>query len=417
MSFERVKVGAIANFYNNARKPVTKKDRKAGTIPYYGAAGIQDYVAEFIFDGHYVLVGEDGTVLQPEGKPTLQNVKGKSWVNNHAHVLAGEDSDDTDFLFYALGIEDITAFVTGAVQMKLNMGNLKEVEIFWPSEQRMRRSIVRLLRDLDHKIAVNNATAANLEQIAQTIFKSWFIDFDPVYAKARGEMPDGMDGAIANLFPSSLAEDEGQLVPLGWGIQHADSLFKISIGRTPPRKEPEWFCQGDAGVPWMSIRDMGTYGVYGTKTSEGLTKEAISKIRVPVVPENTVVMSFKLTVGKVCITDVATATNEAIAHFGDRSGISPGPAFTYLWLKNLDLSSLDSTSSIATATNSAQIKQIMFLCPSREILTQFEGLISPLFAQIRNLTQQNQTLASIRDGLLPRLISGELEIPEELLGE
>jgi type I restriction enzyme S subunit len=160
---------------------------------------------------------------------------------------------------------------------------------------------------------------------------------------------------------------------------------------------------------------MGTYGVFSESTGEGLTLNAVEQFKVPKVPEGSVLFSFKLTVGKVCITDQEVVTNEAIAHFKRRSSLTPSPSYTYLWLSLFDATSLDSTSSIATATNSQHIKSIRFLIPSIEVSTAFESFAVPIFDQIRNLTHENRVLTKLRDTLLPRLISGELEIPEELL--
>ena len=132
-------------------------------------------------------------------------------------------------------------------------------------------------------------------------------------------------------------------------------------------------------------------------------------------PENTVLMSFKLTVGKLCITDRQMVTNEAIAHFRISQNSPLDTVFTYLWLSNLDMDSLDSTSSIGTATNSGIIKQIKFLVPPQEIIRNFQESVSPVFSQLRLLRQQTTNLVLIRDSLLPRLISGQLQIPQEML--
>jgi type I restriction enzyme S subunit len=230
-----------------------------------------------------------------------------------------------------------------------------------------------------------------------------------------GEKPVGMDAATAALFPDSMEDSELGLIPKGWITKIAENIFDISIGRTPPRKEPEWFCAGDEGVPWVSIRDMGTFNTYSNATSEGLTEEAVTKFRVPLVPEGTVLMSFKLTVGKLCISDKPLVTNEAIAHFVIPSDSPITNYFTFLWLANYDMNSLDSTSSIGTATNSGVIKQIRFLIPGGAVVKAFSELCAPIFEQIRNVNRENTSLVEIRDSLLPRLISGELQIPEEML--
>jgi type I restriction enzyme S subunit len=134
---------------------------------------------------------------------------------------------------------------------------------------------------------------------------------------------------------------------------------------------------------------MGTYSVFGGKTSEGLTVEAVEKFRVPVVPKDTVLMSFKLTVGKLCITTADVVTNEAIAHFVTRPGINLPSAYIYLWLKHFDIENLDSTSSIGRATNSKEIRNIPFLIPPKEIVDAFAKLVEPFFNLIRVVSESS----------------------------
>jgi type I restriction enzyme S subunit len=303
---------------------------------------------------------------------------------------------------------------SGSTVQRLPYEALYEQKLPKPTLE-IQRKIINFIDMIDEKIFTNNALSKTLEEIAQTIFKSWFIDFDPVKAKMNGEKPIGMDDETAALFPDSFEESELGLIPKGWEVKCASELFEVGIGRTPPRKEPEWFCGGSDGVPWVSIRDMGTFETYSHDTNEALTLDAVNRFKVPLVPENTVLMSFKLTVGKLCITDRDLVTNEAIAHFRitDKSPIET--FYTYLWLSNIEMGNLDSTSSIGTATNSGVIKQIKFLVPTKRLLDSFLNTVNPVFHELKALRRQSSNLIQIRDSLLPRLISGELQIPEEML--
>jgi type I restriction enzyme S subunit len=329
-----------------------------------------------------------------------------------------EVSDSLWLYYYFLspqGRKQINDSKRGSTQQFVGLKELRNFLIPTPGDARYRANQVALLDRIDRQLTLNRQSLITLESIAQAIFKSWFVDFDPVHAKSRGEQPQGMDAETAALFPDSFEESELGLIPSGWKVAPAGSIFDMSIGRTPPRKEPQWFLDGSEGVPWVSIRDMGTFGLFSNATSESLSESAVGRFRVPVVPPGTVLMSFKLTVGKLCIASEHLATNEAIAHFRTRDAQSPSPAFTFLWLSNFDIESLDSTSSIATATNSNQIKQIKFLLPDTEVLEVFQSQVAVMFEKIQILSKQTATLMQIRDSLLPRLISGELEIPDELL--
>lgn len=235
------------------------------------------------------------------------------------------------------------------------------------------------VEEVDYKFAPTRSLSDTAKETMKSIFRSWFIDFDPVIGKINNEDLTGLAKETLDLFPSKLVNSSLGEIPEGWRVQTAEQVFNVTIGRTPPRKEEQWFTTGVDGVPWVSIRDMGRFEVYSGSTSEGLTKAAIEKFNVPVIPAGVVLMSFKLTVGKLCITNEPVASNEAIAHFTNRQGIELSPYFTYLWLQHFDIGSLDSTSSIGTATNSKLIKQIPFLIPSENVLKAFDDLVAPLF--------------------------------------
>lgn len=128
-------------------------------------------------------------------------------------------------------------------------------------------------------------------------------------------------------------------------------------------------------------------------------------------PNDTVLLSFKLTVGRLCITDGVCTTNEAIAHFV-RNDLSPSSNYTFLYLNNFNYQSLGSTSSIATAVNSKTVKSMKILLPQENIQRKFEVIIAPVFNQIKLLEKQNKSLEEIRDSLLPRLISGKIPVGE-----
>lgn len=190
----------------------------------------------------------------------------------------------------------------------------------------------------------------------------------------------------------------------------AEEYFDIAIGKTPPRKEHQWFTTDPSDVTWVSISDMGSCGTYIRKSSEQLTQEAVDKFNIRVVPSNTVLLSFKLTVGRIAITYGEMTTNEAIAHFKtDKAFINE---YLYCYLKDFNYHTMGSTSSIATAVNSKIIKAMPFVIPTDDEISCFHAVVSPMFEQILNNQLENDTLAEMRDALLPRLMSGELDVSD-----
>lgn len=191
-------------------------------------------------------------------------------------------------------------------------------------------------------------------------------------------------------------------------ICRADEYFDISIGKTPPRKEPQWFSTNPQDVTWVSISDMGTCGLYISSSSEQLTKEAVDRHNVKIVPDNTVLLSFKLTVGRIAITNGEMTTNEAIAHFKtDKKEINE---YLYCYLKCFNYQTMGSTSSIATAVNSKIIKGMPFVVPTDDELIDFHSVAAPMFAKIKANQTESEKLTAVRDTLLPKLMSGELDV-------
>ena len=249
--------------------------------------------------------------------------------------------------------------------------------------------IADILSKLDDKIENNRKINENLEQQAQALFKSWFVDFEP-------------------FRDQSFVESELGMIPEGWRVEKAEDIFDINIGKTPPRKETKWFSNSKDDNIWVSIADMGTCGMFISESSEYLTDEAINRFNILMVEEDSVLLSFKLTVGRVVIAASKLTTNEAIARFllHDKSYRE----FLYLYLKQYEYSNLGSTSSIATAVNSKTIKSMKLLNPTSDVIHGFSEITKPIFEQIRLLLAESRRLSLLRDTLLPKLMSGEITL-------
>lgn len=284
----------------------------------------------------------------------------------------------------------IKSMVGSSGRQRAQVDVLKNLIMKLPSLQEQQK-IASILSSLDDKIEVNRRINENLEQQAQALFKSWFVDFEPF---KNGEF----------------VESELGMIPKGWRVGRADEVYEINIGKTPPRKEQEWFSEKKEDNIWVSISDMGSCGTFISDSSEYLTNDAIERFNIRMVDKGSVLLSFKLTVGRVAIADTKLTTNEAIARF-----ILPQSCyreFLYLYLRRYKYENLGSTSSIATAVNSKTIKGMKLIIPSERIISDFSKYIKPLFDKIRDSLQESRRLASLRDTLLPKLMSGELKVNE-----
>lgn len=172
--WEIKKLGDVATILDNQRKPVTKKDRCNGIYPYYGASGVQDYVDKYIFDGRYLLVGEDGAKWGASDK-SAYIVDGKCWVNNHAHILKLDNSINDKMVEYYLVYKDLSEYITGAIVPKLTQQALKQIPIPVPERAEQER-IVGELDCLSGIIAAKRAQLRELDTLAQSIFYTMFGD-------------------------------------------------------------------------------------------------------------------------------------------------------------------------------------------------------------------------------------------------
>lgn len=298
-------------------------------------------------------------------------------VNQHVAIIRGKkDIVLSSYLLYFLQWKKkylLQLASAGATRNALTKSMIEQLEIELPTIEQQRK-IAGMLDKIQEKIKLNQKINDNLEQQAMALYRQMFVENNN---DARREC-------------------------------RADEYFDISIGKTPPRKEAQWFSMNPTDCIWVSISDMGRCGMYIADSSEYLTHESVDKFNIKVVPDNTVLLSFKLTVGRVAITDGAMVTNEAIAHFKtDKPEINE---YLYCYLKDFNYQTMGSTSSIATAVNSKIIKAMPFVIPTDAELVSFHSATAPMFEMIKTRQRENTRLAELRDSLLPKLMSGEIDV-------
>lgn len=291
----------------------------------------------------------------------------------------------------------------GATRDALTKRMIEDLSIEAPALDEQRR-IAHTLGTLDDKVELNRRMSATLAEMARALFKSWFVDFDPVRAKAEGR-DMGLPPHIADLFPDRLVNSVRAPVPDGWTTRRLDAICNVAIGRTPPRGEREWFLTGDQdGVPWASIRDMGDATPFLASTRECLTRTAVERKRVKVARAGSLLLSFKLTIGRIAIPVGDMATNEAIAQLEPLANRELWVPYLWMCLSTFDFEQLGSTSSIAYAVNSKSIRGLELLVPDQATLAAFATIVGPFLGRIRSLTLDTSVLTATRDDLLAALI-------------
>lgn len=323
---------------------------------------------------------KSGDVLVSNIRPYFKKIwqaRYDGGCSNDVLVFVPKSNTDSNFLYYVLADDDFFTYSMATSKgTKMPRGDKTSIMQYAVPmvDFYTQKKIASVLKSLDEKIELNNAINENLLEQAQTIYREMFV---------------------------ATANDQRQTC-------RAEEYFDIAIGKTPPRKEHQWFTTDPSDVTWVSISDMGSCGTYIRRSSEQLTQEAVDKFNIRVIPSNTVLLSFKLTVGRIAITYGEMTTNEAIAHFKtDKPFINE---YLYCYLKDFNYQTMGSTSSIATAVNSKIIKAMPFIIPADDEITRFHIVVGPMFEQILNNQIENDSLAEMRDTLLPRLMSGELDV-------
>ncbi len=288
-------------------------------------------------------------------------------------LIKTNDLCNQDYLYYYLksriGYNKVMTFVSGSAMPKFNKAELRNMEVSLPNRNYQDKA-AELLSKIDKKIELNNRINNNLLEQIKSIYKEIFIKYDD--------------------------------------YKRLDEISNVTIGKTPPRSEHECFTTDKKDIKWISISDLGKSGMFIFDTSEKLTKEAVEKYNVRVIPKDTVILSFKLTVGRTAFTTEDMTTNEAIAHFNLNNKELNN--YLYCYLTYFNYSDLGSTSSIATAINSKIVKSIKIGIPSEEELNKFNKLTSSMFELVKNNEKENIKLSELRDTLLPKLMNGEINL-------
>lgn len=275
-------------------------------------------------------------------------------------------------------------------------------------DRRLQDTAVETLRALDDRITLLRETNATLEAIAQALFKSWFVDFDPVRAKMEGRAPEGMDEATAALFPDGLEESELGLVPRGWGTRAFTDTVNVIGGGTPKTTNPEYW---GGEIPWFSVVDApsGTDS-FVVDTEKHITDAGLKNSSTKLLPVGTTIISARGTVGRLALVGREMAMNQSCYGL---SGKARDAYFTYFTTCRLvERLKQHSHGSVFDTITRETLASVSVVYPNEQAISQFESLLAPVMGRIKQNLLQAQTLATLRDTLLPRLISGQLRLPE-----
>jgi type I restriction enzyme S subunit len=315
------------------------------------------------------------------------------------------------YLMQSAEIQDwFSDMSTGSTVLHLNVGDIKKLPLRNLPTLKIQSHVADILSNIELKIEVNRSLSDSLEDIAQTLFKAWFIDFDPVKAKMTGEKPAGMDDATAALFPDTMEESELGFIPKGWEVRKIESLCETLLGGTPSRTRDEFW---GGKIPWINSGKVNDFRI--TAASEYITELGLEKSATKLLPKGTTVLAITgATLGQFSRLEIATCANQSVV--GIVGSAEASNEFIYLNIKN-GIQRLISaqTGGAQQHINKEDVNAFLIVFPGKKLMNAFTDVVDGMFAEIGVLLNQSISLTEIRDSLLPRLISGKLEIPEEML--
>jgi type I restriction enzyme S subunit len=301
------------------------------------------------------------------------------------------------------------AMSTMSTRASLNNEMIGRLEISFPSKALQSR-IAAILKSLDDRIALLRETNATLEAIAQAMFKSWFVNFDPVHAKQQGRAPEGMSEATAALFPDSFEESGLGLVPRGWKVAPIGDVVESVGGGTPDTKELSYW---EDGVHcWTTPKDLsGIQAPVLLTTERKLTDKGLAKVSSGLLPAGTLLLSSRAPIGYLAIAQAPMAINQGYIAILPNSQLQP--LFMLFWCRqNMEIIKGRANGSTFMEISKKAFRPIPAVVSPASVIDAFMQVAGAMFERIVSNEQQAQTLATLRDTLLPRLISGQLRLPQ-----
>lgn len=314
---------------------------------------------------------------------------------------------DSRFLSYFFGLESvkehIRSIAVGATMPSLNTKLLGSIQIPLPPPSEQQR-IASILGSLDDKIEINRQMTSTLEAISQALFKSWFVDFDPVKAKSAGQ-PSVLPPRIDALFPDSLENSELGLIPKGWSVTTVGDIGKIVGGGTPSTQQPEYWVGGHHA--FCTPKDLSSNSsMVLVSTERKVTDAGLLKIGSGLLPKGTVIMSSRAPIGYLAITDIPVCVNQGIIAI--YCGEEVQNVFMIQWLRaNMDTIKSRANGSTFLEISKANFRPIPFLVPTSDLLSKFTEFVTGIHFRIIQLEYNNQSLKKTRDALLHRFIGQE----------
>ena len=391
MSFSEwreVKLGEIINL--NYGKGLSATKRNPGDIPVYSSAGITGWHDKALIKKNGIVVGRKGTV------GTVYYSETPFYCIDTAYYLTEDDTkEDLKYLYYLLNHLPLKKLNTDSAVPGLNRDNAYSQVFSLPPIQEQ-KSIAHILSTLDDKIEVNSQINRTLENIGQAIFKQWFVDF---------EFPNE-DGESYKSSGGEMVESELGLIPKGWEVKKVEQVTKIIRGASP---RPIQDFIRDEGIPWVKISDASSSNTrFISSTKEFIKEEGRKKSRE--VKVGTLILSNSATPGIPMIMKIDACVHDGWLIFDEFREVTKEYMFHFLTENRIGILSL-SNGSVFRNLKTDILKNYKIIIPSRDVVARVDNIFKSINNSIDNIENQITTLTKIRDGLLTKLMSGEIRVP------
>ncbi len=374
------------------------------------AVGLERYALE---PGDVVLAMDRPWIPAGLKVAQVQAADTPSYLVQRVARIRPASREDCSFLFALLSTPEFESYIqnvtTGTAVPHISAKQILDFEFRLPPAY-VRAKVGEIVAALNERITLLRETNATLEAIAQALFKSWFVDFDPVHACARGEQPAGLTPEVASLFPDSFEESELGMVPKGWTVKPVGDAVECIGGGTPDTKKPAFW--EPAEHSWTTPKDLsGLQSPVLLQTERKLSSEGLAKVSSGLLPTGTLLMSSRAPIGYLAITQMPVAVNQG--YIAMPLGGQLPPLYMLFWCRqNMEMIKSHANGSTFMEISKKAFRPLPALVPSKEVIVEFMRIAEPLFARLVENQKQAQTLATLRDTLLPRLISGQLRLPE-----
>ena len=378
-------------------------DRRSGSIPIVSSSGISGWHDEAKVRAPGVVTGRYGTIGQ------VFFVDEDFWPLNTTLYVRDFKGNDERFISYFLRSLNFQSFNDKSSVPGLNRNDLHRYEIAVPEDTDDQRAIAGVLGSLDEKIEQNRRTARALERMARAIFRAWFVDFEPVKAKAEGATSfPSMPQPVFDALPTRFVPSNIRPVPEGWEVKAIGDVVTAKGGGTPSTKNPDFWDGGEHC--WATPKDMSrlSHPVL-LDTARRITDAGVNSISSGILPVGTVLMSSRAPVGYLAIAGVPTAVNQ-----GFIAMVCDGP-LPPTYVLNWAFTSMDAIKAHASGTTFPEISKKNFrplpvVVPTSYLVEAYQQAANPLFDLLTACLKENERLAAMRDYLLPKLVSGEVRV-------